>query len=606
MLPVTSMHRVVRVSLLVALLALPAAVAQAQFTNEVAVVRDGVRFFVRPSVTINTTANGVVQVQLTQIHARVDESYGIVVDGVRESYTEWNRGLVAGFNAIRVTSLSLGITFDGVQGCSGRVGYATWREGGQETLGCNTGSRARLTGFTVNGLSTSGLLELQSEVRRRRREQQAAQQTAQQSAQQSAQPAARQAATAPVPTSAVTNTSTVSSGAASTSPAAPSAPAPTTAAEAERAREQAEANRQAAAAQAALDQLTRDNAAARQRLDAATDELAGSVVAVAQIFAQNSRDKKEREAQRSAASAAAYQRAVAANAARIASRYAANLNGRLCTFDEVTLAPIGSVLKDSLTMQTCRTGDGRAMAWVQVLNTTPRHLRVTAGGNTEFGVLPIAHAPVSEWRDGSTAGKAKTYDFFLAPGAPAHRMLVWTNERGEIGQYSVRAREWTVSAVDKAFWYTGLDVSSSANTVGGYAQSLYGLRFDIGYHLGSRVLLGTHAGLDGENYNFGLNAHYVLGNDNQRLRPFIRLDPWTAVYGTTTYGFSNDIGYQGFVYGFGAGVLFFPSLTENNLAISLEWGTTSGSMFDDNATDQAYSQSGFRLGYRVFGFAAPR
>jgi hypothetical protein len=170
----------------------------------------------------------------------------------------------------------------------------------------------------------------------------------------------------------------------------------------------------------------------------------------------------------------------------------------------------------------------------------------------------------------------------------------------------VHPREWTVSAVDDAVWFAGLDVSSSANTVGGYEESLFGLRFDGGLHIGNRVLIGGHLGLDGENYNFGFNAHYILGNDNQRFRPYLRLDPWTAVYGTTTYGFSNDVGYQGFVYGFGAGVLFFPSLRENSIAISLEWGTTSGSMFDDNANDQAYSQSGFRLGYRAFGFVGPR
>lgn len=580
---------------------------QAQFTNETALVKDGVRFLLLPSATISQADNGTVRVTLTNLSSRIDRTSGVEVDGKRYDYLAFNGQLVPFFNDIRVNTLALAFTFDGAGSCN-RVSYASWRVGGSENvLVCARTGTPSLTGYQISGITTAGVLELQSKVRSLvAAETRAAQQRASQEAAQEA--AAQAARTATVTSAPASKTSTPTAGTARSTPATAttSAPAPTTAAEAERASQQAEANRQAAAAQATLDQLARDNAAAQQRLDAATDELAGSVVAVAQILAQNSRDKAAREARQAAANAAYYQRKVAENAARISARYAANLNGRTCSASDLAVARIGTVLTDSLTMRTCRTSDGRAMAWVQVVNTTPRHVRVSATGASEFGLLAIAHAPVSEWNTGSTAGKAQTTDFFLPPGAPAHRMMIWTNERGEIGQYSVHPREWTVSAVDDAVWFTGLDVSSSANTVGGYEESLFGLRFDGGLHIGNRVLIGGHVGLDGENYNFGFNAHYILGNDNQRFRPYVRLDPWTAVYGTTTYGFSNDVGYQGFVYGFGAGVLFFPSLSENSIAISLEWGTTSGSMFDDNANDQAYSQSGFRLGYRAFGFGGPR
>jgi hypothetical protein len=595
--------------------------AEAQFTVETPIVKDGVRLLVTPAATIAQDENGTVFVTLTGLDARIDRTSGVVVDGKRYDYLAFNGQLVPLFNAIRVNTVALRIMFDGVGGCD-QVNAGAWRVGVRESrLACTRAGTPRLTDYRLSDLTAAGILELQSKVRslvaaeaRAAQQQQQQQQQAASAAAGTARAASPSSSTAAstaassAPAAATAKTPSPSSSTSGSASAPVSAPAPSQA-DAERARQQAEANRQAAEAQAVLDRLARDNEASRQRLDASMDELAGSVAQVAGLIAQNSRAKAAREARQQAQAAEYYARRVAEHNARIAARYAANLEGRVCAFSDARRVTIGQALKDSLTMSSCRTEDGRAMAWVEVENTSKRHVRVQAYGSSEFGGLNFAQAPTSAWTSGKTNAQSANGVFFLAPGAPPQRMMFYTEQRGEIGAYTVNAREWTASSVNESVWYVGLGASNGPTTVRNFGESFVGLHFEGGLHVGNGVLLAAQAGTSGSdfgNYDFGFSVQYIAGNDDHRFRPFVRLDPWHAVYGSTALPFTSEFAYDGFVYGYGVGILFFPSLQSNDVAISLEWGARSGTVSDDGGFDLKYAQQGIRLGYRAFGFGGPR
>lgn len=441
---VTTFTRILRAPLLAGLLLLPVMRARAQAADEVAVVRDGVRFLVRPSITITTTPGGVVQVQLGQINARVDESAGIVVDGVAESYTAFNRGLVAGFNALRVTSLSLGVTFDGVEGCSGRVSYATWREGGRETLGCNAGSEARLTGFTVNGLSTSGLLELQAEVRRLRRAAQREDDArAQQERDESLARARRDEAARP------SGQSSRASGAA-TENGPTGDPAATRRSTPEDARRQAEAARRRQEAEAQAEEARRAAAAMEQQrrelnasLDQAATQLAGVVVNVLDDMARNRRleeARRQREALAREARVAAYRAAAL-------TRYANAPEAPLCAGIAVADVPrveFGTPISGELSMASCRTDDGRNAA-VHRVRVPARYWVAVEWSGDVTGTVQVVGADGQRVNTGA--------DFWIEPGEYTVQLL--TAIPGEVGRYTIGLERSPRAAVGDWFWGVG-------------------------------------------------------------------------------------------------------------------------------------------------------
>lgn len=516
---------------------------RAQFTNEVAVVRDGVRFLVRPSVTIATTPAGVVQVTLTQINARVDEGYGVVVDGVRETYTAYTRGLVSSFSAIRVTSLSLGITFDGVQGCTGRVGLGVWREGETMTASCNSGSTARLTGFSVNGLTTSGVLELQSEVRRRRAlarqdslaklqqarqdsiararaeaERLAAQRAAaarpssQQPAQQAAQPMSTQAAGEPASAAAREQT-----------------------AREQAAREQAE--REAAAAQRALEALREQNAASQQRLEENVEAFGNSVAQVASLIAENNRRKKAREAEEAARNAAAYQARVAreraANLAQSLARFAEHPVGRACTAADLRPLQLGARVQDSLSLvSSCRTDGQLLVQRYQLRVDAPQTLLVQIERSGLYSGLPWAL-----FRDGqrvttTTVNPGNTIR--VTPGV--YDFIFQTAARGEVGTVAVTAARWQRSKAYQARFHAAAAYDAGNSTVGDAAQFGGNLALRGGVRLvGGLAAIGEYSmalgggplydGSQEGSVLMHFGARLGVGSRWQALRPYAQ---WTT------------------------------------------------------------------------------
>lgn len=607
--------------------AVPSAVAQAQFTNEVAIERDGVRLFVRPSVTIATTSGGVVQVRLTQIHARVDESYGVVVNGRRYAYTAFNRGLVSYFTAIRVQSLSLGITFDGVQGCSGRVGYASWREGGLETLACNSGSAARITGYTVNGLSASGVSELHAEVRRlvaeerraeeararqaradsiARAQQAAAQRAPAPGAQSAARPAAAQStvqasADGRAGTTASGTTGTSATPAASTSAGTSSAnrdqAARDQAARDQAAREQAAAAQRAAEerrqAQAVLDQISRDNDAAQQRLEAGVQQLAGSVMEISRLIAANRAAKAAREAREQAAAAEAARRAEAAYQSTIAARFAATPQWRVCGETDIVRinAATQRETRATLGMRSCRNADGKALAVIDIVPVQDgRWTRVSTFGTARG--LVSAHAPTDASRADLFSNRRRGgLTHALPPGSPPHRVLLTTELQGEVVPYHLTVESLTRSTPSASRWLAHVGLGSSSETRGG--TSVSGAAFNV--QAGLRLLAGAYAvgelGMDAEGNNqYVAGGRYIVGRDSWAVRPFAQYDFFSADDGTVSSTASG--------YSFGAH--WIPSIHLNEAAITLEWVSRTGTLVQAVRGSDAYRQSGLRLGVTFF------
>jgi hypothetical protein len=594
----------------------PLTAAEAQFTNEVAIERDGVRIFVRPSVSIATTSTGVVQVRLTQIHARVDESYGVVVNGQRYAYTAFNRGLVSFFTAIRVQSLSLGITFDGVQGCSGRVGLASWREGGLETLSCNSGSTARITGYTVNGLSTSGVLELQAEVRRlvaeeRRAEEARARQARADSIARVQQ--ARADSIARVQQARADSIARAQQTAAQRAPqpfgmqASASATATNQSREQasreQAARDQAAANQRAEVerrqAQATLDQITRDNELAKQRLEAGVQQLAGSVMEISNMIAANRAAKAAREERARVAAAEAARRAEATYQSTIAARFAATPDWRACGEADIVRIDAAEFVQTHATlgMRSCRNADGKALAVIDIAPVSDGRWTLISAYGTGRGLVS-AHASTeaasaelfSQTRRGGVIQK-------LPPGSSRHRVLLTTEARGEEVPYVMTVQAVTRSTPSASRWLLHVGFGSSSETRGG--TSVSGAVFNA--QGGMRLLAGAYAvgelGMDAEGNNqFVFGGRYIVGRDSWAVRPFAQYDIISADDGTVS---STASGYS-------IGAHWIPTVYLNEAAITLEWISRTGTLTQAVRGSDAYSQSGLRFGFTLFPSPRPQ
>lgn len=509
--------RCARLILLVCLVT-PLKHLHAQFTNEVAIIKDGVRFFVRPSVTVNTTGVGVVQVRLTQIHARIDESYGVMVDGVREPYTAWTRGLVSYFTAIRVNSLSLTIFFDGVQGCTGRASSGLWREGALETASCNEGSRARVTDYSASGLTASGILELQSEVRRRRaadrreaeerarlaradsiaRAAEAAEAArraeAQRAADQAAKAAATRAATASVaqPKASATASAggsgvagtTASAGAAASGTGTQQTAAERAAAERDQAaREQA--RRETEAAQRQLDALRAETAVRQQNLERNMDALAGSVAQVAGLIAENNRRKKEAEARQAARQQAEWEvriaRERAENLVASLARFAEHPVGFACTPSSSRPLRVGERVSDSLSLVTsCRLPSEVLVARYVLTVDKAQHLRIPMEITGPYSGVNFTIV-----RDGRSLPVESDFVYGksirVTPGT--YEIQLTTTAKGEVGTYTLATERWLRSKAGIGRWHLAVSYDLANSTVGEQSQIAGNLAFRGGVRI---------------------------------------------------------------------------------------------------------------------------
>ena len=511
-------------SALIALALLTPAALHAQFTQETAIVSNGVRFFVRPEVSITTTAQGVVQVTLQGIRARIDEMQGVTVDGRRHAYNSFNRGLVSYFNAIEVQTLSLGITFDNVAGCSGRVGYATWRVGGTETLSCNSGSNARITGYSLNSITTSGVLELQSEVRRllaeerRVAEERARQARADSIARAEQQRAALQTkqraqSTTRTATSTATSTaiagSTASATASSTPMTAEQQRAQQEAAAAEARRQQARQEADAAARAAEAAEVQRQQQAAA--LDAAADQFATAVVGMAQAISDNRRMTREREERQRAAEAARVARYRAAALARYAEASAAPRCASLPERERPRVT-FGNPVRGTLSMQSCRAADetNAAVYQVRVPDRTWVKFEVLAPGFNGFAVLTAAN--------GTTYISTGLTEFWLPAGE--YGLAVYSRIRGEIGSYDIRLERAPRSVSGDWLWGVGVEQFSGIpfELYDGGATVIAGR---LGLRPHNRVELFTEAGASLALLTGELGARVFLQNNLGRSRFFL-------------------------------------------------------------------------------------
>jgi hypothetical protein len=448
------------------LIAAPA-VGLAQFINETPIVRDGVRIFVRPSATINTTEQGVVQIVLTQIHARLDTEHGVIVDGIREPYNAWNRALVPFFNAIGVNTLSLSFTFDNVRGCSGRLGLATWREGEQMNLGCTTGDRARFNGYSVNGITTRGVLELHAEVRRLRAqdrrdaeararqaredsiararqaaEQRAAQERAAQERVAQERAASQQAAARP------------STAVASTAAPASVSSAPVSAEERQRQAEAAETERRRQEARAQAEEAQRaatEYEQRRQELNRAMDQyanqLAGVAMGMADAIAYNRRVDEQARQRR----VIEEQQRVARYRAEALTRYADAPPAPLCSSIPAENHPrgqYGTPIRAALSMQSCRLEKGE--------NAAIHRVRVP----TRYWSAVSLQAPFNgrvvlrNDRSGAIVGAGQE-QFWIEPGD--YSLQVLTTMPGEVGGYALSLHRAPRSAMGDWNWGVGFE-----------------------------------------------------------------------------------------------------------------------------------------------------
>lgn len=431
--------------LLVTLLLTPASLA-AQFSTEVAHVRDGVRWLVQPSAVLSTSPEGVVRIELTGISARTDRGHGILVDGQRYDHSSFNGEIAADIDALQVGSLSVGFTFDGVQGCAGRLGLAVWKEGEAMTLSCNRGSVARFTGYTVNGLTTSGVLDLQRKIRQLRNAQTRAAQAAQQQPQ--SRPAtgtttgttAATGTTAGVATRATVGTGGAASGATSGGSSRGASTNP-------QAAQQAEAERRAEEARVA----ERQRVAAEAERAATIDQMAGQVsTIVTGIAGSMAEDRRRTEAyrQRQEAQRQAYRQRVAENFRRMPEQ-------PLCRSTRGPAVTIEQSYAGRLTGTECRVSGGASA--VQYTLELRERSKVAVALRSNF----LPQVMLYDLTTNAAVSQAAPWvDTWLNPGS--YNIVVHSELAGETGDYTVSVQKGRRSWAGGWQMGFGMDVASSS------------------------------------------------------------------------------------------------------------------------------------------------
>lgn len=589
-------------------LAATSSLSAQQMIGPVTIETGGLPIQVRPTLNIERLATGNVRVTLSSFNAIPDRNTGILVNGRRYNALSFNTALAPYFNAIRVTGISAAIEFSGVQGCT-RASDSEWSDGESLTLtGCGSApGEPRLERYIISRLSTEGLSALQQRVRELIAEEQAkAKQTA------SAPATTAPTTTAPAATaktgavSAAAGAASAGSAATASAPTATRAPSTSTTTSTATAEQRAaqerelERQRQLEASRREMARLQAEQARLADEMAGATLAVAGSVMELSRQFAAN-RERKARAEARAAAEAAERARlAELAYQRTIAERFASVPEWRTCRESDIVRLDATQTVEraTSLSMQSCRNTDGKALAIIDVVPATDgRWTRIETYGMARGFVS--AHAPI-EASDAERFSKQRRGGLIhnLPPGSPTHRVLLTTEFQGEVVPYRVAVVPLTRSTVSASRWMVNLAFGSASEQRGG-SDELSSAVFaaQVGYRLLGGLFAVSELGMGVEATNeFFLGARYVAGRDSWAVRPFVQYDFLGADDGDLA---ATSTGYS-------AGVHWIPTLGFNEAAITLEWVSRSGEVSEVFRGSDAYTFSGLRMGFTYFPIAPRR